>query len=211
MQTNFFIVRHGQSIGNAWKRYLGHTDLGLSELGHKQAKDAAIALAEQKIDLIYSSDLRRAHETAVPHAQIHGLDIIDTKEFREVNVGDWEGMAVADLKKLYYQEFVIDWQGKFGTFKFPNGESVLHAAERFYNEIKRIADLNPGKNIIITSHAAVIRAFWCKICGIAPEDMAKAYPFPVNASYSTLTYDGEKFTPIRYSVDDHLQTISVLE
>lgn len=210
METKFFIIRHGQSIGNAWNRYLGHTDLGLSELGHVQAKETAEALAEQKIDLIYSSDLKRAHETAIPNAKIRGIDIIDSKELREMYVGDWEGRAVSDLKKLYYKEFVLDWLGDFGNFTFPNGENVLHAADRFYNEVKRIADLNPGKTIMITSHAAIIRAFWCKISGVAPDDMAKAFPFPGNASYSTLSYDGEKFIPIQYSVDDHIKTKSTL-
>ena len=154
----------------------------------------------EKIDAIYSSDLKRAHETALPHARIHGVNITDSKNLREIFLGDWEGAAIADLKELYYQDFVVEWLGKFGTFTFPNGESVLHAADRFYNEVKRIADSNPSKTILITSHAAVIRAFWCKISGVAPEKMGESVPFPRNASYSTVTYDGKEFIPESFSV-----------
>ena len=204
MQTKIILVRHGQSIGNAWRRYLGHTDLGLTELGRTEAEQTARALANEKIDAIYSSDLKRAHETALPHARIHGLDITDSENLREIFLGEWEGAAVSDLKALHYQEFVVEWLGKFGTFKFPNGESVTHAADRFYSEVKRIADLNSGKTVLITSHAAVIRAFWCKISGVAPEKMGEAIPFPRNASYSTVVYDGRKFTPEKFSVYDDL-------
>ena len=86
MKTYFYLIRHGQSIGNAWHRYLGHTDLGLSDLGKIQAEEAGAALADKKIDFIYSSDLKRAHETAIPHAKRRGLDIIDSKDLREMFV-----------------------------------------------------------------------------------------------------------------------------
>ena len=205
MHTTIFLVRHGESIGNACGKYLGHTDLGLSALGYEQANKTAKALAETKIDVIYSSDLKRAHETAVPHAKMRGLDIIDSKELREIFLGDWEGQLISDLKTFHYKEFVLDWLGDFGNFAFPNGESVLHAGDRFYDEVKRIAELNPGKNILITSHAAVIRAFWCKISEIPADRMASEVPFSTNASYSILSYDGQKFTPQRYSVDEHIK------
>ena len=200
MQTKIILVRHGQSIGNAWRRYLGHTDLGLTDVGRREAEQTAKALAEEKIDAIYSSDLKRAHETALPHAKIHKLDVEDSKNLREIFLGDWEGAAVSDLKTFHYQEFVVEWLGKFGTFKFPNGESVADAANRFYNEVKRIAELNLGKTVLITSHAAVIRAFWCKISKIAPEKMGEAFPFPRNASYSTVAYEGGEFIPKEFSV-----------
>ena len=59
-RTKIIIVRHGQSIGNATKTVLGHTDLDLSDLGYKQAEVTANELKNEKIDLIVSSDLKRA-------------------------------------------------------------------------------------------------------------------------------------------------------
>ncbi len=204
METKIYLVRHGQSIGNAKGLYQGHTNLGLSEVGKMQANLTAERLKDIYIDVIYSSDLMRAHDTALPHAALRGLDVTDSKELREMYIGDWEGMLISDLKRDHYQEFVVDWHENFGTFQFPNGESVSQAAERVYNEILRIAKENFGKTVIIVSHAAVIRAFWCKMSGIAASDMAKAFPFPTNASFSTLTYNGKKLIPGDYSRDEHI-------
>ena len=204
METKIYLVRHGQSIGNALGLYQGHTDLDLSEEGIVQAELTAKHLKDVHIDAIYSSDLKRAHSTALPHARIRGLEVIDSENLREMYIGDWEGMAVADLKRDHYEEFVLGWYNNFGNFRFPNGESTLEAAERVYREIKRIAKENLGRTVLIASHAAVIRAFWCKICGVAPSDMAKAYPFPANASFCTLEFDGEKFIPGEFSCDDHI-------
>ena len=106
-------------------------------------------------------------------------------------------MKVEDIKKQYYQEYCIDWVTKFGTFRSPNGESVQEATDRMYRELLKIAENNPGKTILVTSHGAIIRGFWGKISGIAPEDLADNLPFPTNASYSTLYYKDGKLVPVK--------------
>ena len=67
--TVFYLVMHGQSIGNALRTYLGHTNLDLSELGYEQAKITAEHLRNVPFDAIYSSDLLRAYHTALPTAR----------------------------------------------------------------------------------------------------------------------------------------------
>ena len=64
--------------------------------------------------------------------------------------------------------------------------------------------INEGKTLIIGLHAAAIRAFWGRICGIAPQDLASAYPFPTNASFSEVDFEDGRFFPIAYSSDEHL-------
>ena len=202
--TVFYLIRHGQSIGNATHTYLGHTDLDLSELGYEQAEATAEHLRDVHFDAIYSSDLLRAHNTAVPHAKMRGLEITDSRELREIYIGDWEGLPIDRLLSDHYEDFHDKWLGEFGTFAFPGGESVQHGADRFYTKLCAIACENPGKTVLIAAHAAVIRAFWCKINGVTPPcAWAAAFPFPTNASYSICTYDGEKFLPKEYSSDSH--------
>ena len=203
-ETKIFIVRHGQSLGNANFIYLGHTDLDLSELGKQQAKLTAERLKNEKIDAIYSSDLLRAHNTALPHAELRGLEVVDSQSFREIFIGDWEGMTVPEIKEKYYKEFTVDWIKNYGLFRAPNGESVQEAADRFYAEAERIARENEGKTILIASHAGIIRGFWGRISNIAPEDLAQAFPFPSNASFSVVTYGDYGFKPIEFSVNDHI-------
>lgn len=205
-ETVFYLVRHGESLGNASRIYLGHTDLDLSELGYKQAQVTAEYLCDVHFDSIYSSDLKRAHNTAVPHAKLRGLEIQDSQELREIYIGDWEGYPIDKLISEHHEAFFNKWLGEFGPFAFPGGESVQASAERFYNELCRIAYENEGKTVLITAHAAIIRAFWCKINSVLPiEKWGESFPFSSNASYSVCTFDGEKFIPGVYSVDKQFE------
>ena len=97
--TRIYLIRHGESIGNAKRMYLGHTNLGLSELGHRQAEITAEFLKNVDFSVIYSSDLQRALETAAPHAKIRGMELILRRDLREINVGEWEGAYVDELMK----------------------------------------------------------------------------------------------------------------
>ena len=77
-ECKFYLVRHGQSLGNLNRIYLGHTDVDLSELGYKQAEITAEHLRGVHFDSIYSSDLKRAHNTALPHARIRNIPVWDS-------------------------------------------------------------------------------------------------------------------------------------
>ena len=208
--TVFYLIRHGESLGNATRTYLGHTDLDLSELGYEQARATAEHLRSVPFDAIYSSDLLRAHNTAVPHAKMRGIPIQDSRELREIYIGEWEGLPIDTLISEHRELFVDKWLGEFGPFAFPGGESVIHGAERFFAELVRIARENEGKTVLITAHAAIIRAFWCKINGVMPiEKWGEAFPFSSNASYSICTYDSEKFIPEIYSCDSHFKNTNL--
>ena len=204
MKTVFYLIRHGQSLGNFNQTFLGHTDLDLSPLGYTQAELTANALRNVPFDYIYSSDLIRAYNTAVPNAKIHGLEISTEKDLREIYIGDWEGLTVDVIMQEYEEEFINGWRRNFGLSCPPGGESVLKAGARFSNALKSIATRHPGACILVTAHAAVIRSFWSDIIGLAPCDYATGLSFPGNASYSICEYEKGAFKPIAYSVCDHL-------
>ena len=210
MKTKIILIRHGESLGNKDRIILGHTDLNLLEHGYLQAKTTAEHLRNEKIDRIYSSDLKRAYNTALFNAEIRGLEIITDIRLREMFVGDWEGLPVTEIIERWGREaFENDWHGNFGTFTFPGGEFIQDGAERFYNCVMEIARDNLGKTIIIAAHAAVIRAFWAKICHIPWENIVNELPFPTNASYSVCFYENETIIPDKYSVDDHLIEVGI--
>ena len=202
-ECKIYLVKHGQSLGNLHRVYLGHTDYDLSDLGREQAEITAEHLKNLQIDAVYSSDLLRAHNTALPHARIRNLAVNDSKNLREIFLGEWVNRPIDELIEKHYDDFVVGWKQNFGTFTVPGGERVLDAGRRFYNEVERIAKENVGKTILIASHAAVIRVFWCLINNVEPCNMAEAFPFPTNASYSTVTYKDGKFTPEKFSCDSH--------
>ncbi len=208
--TKLIIIRHGQSIGNATGRFLGHTDLDLSELGYKQANTTADYLKNEKIDKIFSSDLLRAYNTAVPHAKMRNLDVNTSKKLRELNAGDWENLVVDEIIEKYGREvYESYWTDCFGTFDFYGGEAVSEGGIRFYNEVLRICQENAGKTVLIAAHAAVIRAFWGYISGISWDKLGRELPFPSNASYSIAFYDGKDIIPDIYSFDEHLTDVGI--
>ncbi len=211
-KTTVYLIRHGQSLGNLNRIFLGHTDLGLSELGIQQAKATSEVLSNVKIDKIYSSDLKRAYETAVSVAKPHNLGVITDKNLREVFAGEWENKNVDQLIEIWGREvFVNQWKERFGEFTFPSGESVKDAGKRFYNEIASICNKNPGKTIVVTAHAAVIRSFWSIITNTPWNLVSERVPFATNASYSICSFDNEIFTPISYSNDDYLNGVGITE
>ena len=202
--TKIYVIRHGESVGNLHRICLGHTDLDLTDLGLKQAECTAEALSEVKFDAIYSSDLIRAVHTAEPHAKIRGLEVKTSNNFRELYFGEWENASVAYLKEEHHEEFMIGWRQNFGTFTAPDGESVVHMAERMAEGLKNIARTHVGESILVASHAAAIRALWGKISGYEPSEWAGAYPFSTNASYSVLECENGVLKPVSYSNDGHL-------
>ena len=127
-RVKIIIIRHGQSLGNMNRIFLGHTDLDLSDLGYRQALATAEYLKDENLDEIHSSDLIRAFNTALPHGKMRNLPIISNKNLREAYVGEWENMNVDDILAKWGREVFVDqWKNNFGCFTFPGGESIIAA------------------------------------------------------------------------------------
>ncbi len=206
--TKIYLIRHGESIGNASRIYLGHTDLDLSPLGYSQAEQTAKKLSDVPFAAVYSRDLLRAMHTAEPHAKMRSLELVPMKRLREMSVGEWEGARVDDL--LLDERFTKGWRENFAFFTFPGGESVADASERIYSVISEIAERHDGESVAVVFHAAALRAFWCKMIGLPKEKWASDVPFPTNASYSVLEYEKGGFKAIAYSCDVHLGNVTKL-
>ncbi len=210
MRTKIILIRHGQSLGNEKHVLLGHTDLDLSELGYRQAYATAEALKDEKIDVVYSSPLLRAYNTAVPNAALRKAEVLTDDGLKEIYLGDWENKSVSEIKEKWGESvYDTDWIENFGTFTMPSGESTWGAGERFRCAVERIAKENGGKTVLIAAHAAVIRSFFGNISGLTRETISRELPFPSNASYSVVYFDGENFTAAEYSADSHLNGVGI--
>ena len=210
MVTEFIIIRHGESLANASKIYAGQTDIDLSDLGREQARIAAEYFKDEKITAIYASDLKRAYNTALAHSELHGLPVIPSEGLREVFIGEWEGLCLDVVREKWPYEFDVLWKQSYGDMTPPGGEPVFDAGKRMYEELLSIAKKESGK-VIIASHAAIIRAFWCYMQGVQPDKWAEFVPFPSNASASFVGFDGENFVPLCYSFDEYLEYKSYID
>jgi len=103
--TTIYLARHGESDWNVERRWQGHADRPLTDRGRGQAQDLAARLARVHLDAVYSSDLRRAWETAEAVASAKGLDVIRLPELREVDVGSWSGLTRDECEARFPEAF----------------------------------------------------------------------------------------------------------
>ena len=137
--TRLIFVRHGYSEGNLLGEFHGHMDGDLTELGHKQAECAGLYLRNRKIDVAYSSDLRRAYKTALHITKYHDIEPIKDESLREIYAGEWEGKKFSELERDY-PELYRTWRTNPSEFVSIGGESMRELYDRIKAEVERIAD-----------------------------------------------------------------------
>ena len=204
MKTTVVLLRHGQSIGNLYHVFLGHSDLSLSPLGEKQAALCAAYLSKFRFDAIYTSDLCRAAETARPTAEEQGLSLIPCEELREIYAGKWENRRFEELAETYKKSYKT-WLTDIGMACPDGGESVLALAKRIYRAFDRIVSENEGKTVLIATHATPIRLLKCRFIGRSPE-MASTVSWVPNASVSVVEVENGGYTILEDGYDGFLET-----
>ena len=193
--TTLYIIRHGESRGNLENRFVGSSDWELTDRGHEQAKLLGEYMKGIDIDAVYSSDLIRAVDTARPFADAKGMKIIQRKNLREIDGGEWEEVLFEDIARDYPKEFGA-WKTDFINAVTIGGETTRELADRVYNEIKNIAQENEGKAVAVVFHATAIKAF-LELAG----DKDGWVP---NASVTNVTYENGGFKIVEKGYADFL-------
>jgi glucosyl-3-phosphoglycerate phosphatase len=175
--------RHGQTVWNAERRFQGQSDIPLDETGQAQAERAARLLAALRPDLIVSSDLSRAAQTAAPLARLTGLDVTLDKDLRERHGGRWEGLTDTEIRTRYPAEHAA-WSP-------PDGEPSAVVADRVAGALHRIAEAaaehenaEPGLAVVV-SHGAALRLGMSRLLGVPDELFGVLGPLS-NCSWSVL-------------------------
>lgn len=153
--TKLFLIRHGQSAGNAEGRFGGHSPTPLSDLGLRQADSAAKALQKEGITAIFSSDLLRAVQTAEPLSRLIDVPVVPTAAFRERNVGVLEGLTFDESKAAHPEDFYALVNRNLNHV-ITEGESYRELLHRSTEELWRILNTHIGGRVAIFSHTGVI-------------------------------------------------------
>jgi broad specificity phosphatase PhoE len=186
--TTIHLARHGETDWNRELRWQGHADPPLNALGREQARALAESLAVMRIAAVYSSDLRRASETAEIVAGRLEVPLHLDAALRELDVGSWEGETLAELE-AGHAEAVARWK-ESGEPGWDGGESHGEMAARVLEAIRSIAAERVGEEVVVVSHGGPMRALKafaasldypgdrrsvpytanCEVCAIAVED-----------------------------------------
>jgi len=156
--TLILFVRHGQTPTTGIELYGRKPGVHLSELGLSQAESVAERISEMNqrgIAAIYSSPLVRTRETATPISKALGIPIKQSRGLIELDVGDWTGRKLNQLRKLKAWSTVQKYPS---GFRFPNGESFVEMQTRISQTVDGFVSEHPGATVVAVSHADPIRA-----------------------------------------------------
>lgn len=144
-----YAARHGQTQWNLEDKVCGRTDLPLTEVGLEQAQLLAERTRDLEIDVIISSPMLRARQTAAPTAALHGLEILLDERLIEQNYGIYEGVSRFD------KDFLAN--KRHFAYRYPGGESMMDVAHRVYNLLEEIKEKYPDKYVLLVCHGGVCR------------------------------------------------------
>lgn len=182
------LVRHGATDWNLQGRCQGATDRELSDVGRRQAEQIAALLSNESIQAVYSSDLRRARQTAQLISQPHRLPVMIEEKIRELDHGELEGLTFNEIKQGY-AAFLARWRSEPAEIQVPGGEKLSDVAERAWQGVTRIAERHPAaESIVVVSHNFPILGIVCRVTGTHLNSYRSFHLDP--CSVTRLRYDG---------------------
>lgn len=189
--TTVYLARHGESDWNAEARWQGHADRPLTALGRRQAAELAERLAGVPITAVYSSDLRRARDTADAVAAARGLPVRTMPELREIDVGSWSGLTRAEAEERFpdaYRRWVDGGHG------WDDGETYEGMTRRVLTAVLGIATGHPGDTVLVVAHGGPIRALHAVALDMDVAAHRRVRPVEPNARLSRVTVENGRLT-----------------
>jgi len=176
--------RHARTEWNSNRRFQGHADISLDDVGRDQAERAARMLASLEPVAIVSSDLIRAADTAEALARVTGLPVTLDAGLREFDVGTWQGLTNGEIKRRFAKDYAAWRQGE--PVRRGGGELETEVAERAAAAIERAAEKLPeAGTLVVVSHGGAIRVAIGSLLGLPP-DMWGAIGSQANCCWSIL-------------------------
>lgn len=153
MATKLILIRHDQTTANRQKKYSGFMDVCLNSEGIKQVRKLHKRFKTARVDKVYSSDRKRAVESARIVFQDYSIQVI--KDLREMHFGVFEGLTYEQIMEKYPRAFKRWLDNPFKS-KIPKGEHLGDFRKRVVRAIERIVFLHPGKTVAVVCHGGTI-------------------------------------------------------
>lgn len=172
--TRLCLIRHGETDWNAGRRIQGQLDIPLSALGHAQARATANALKGEGFAAIYTSDLRRARQTAEATAHLARLPLLIDTGFRERHYGIFQGLTYEECEARHPAAYARH-KARDPRFVPEGGESLLDFAARLAVAFAAVVERHPQESIAIFTHGGVLDIAYRQAAGrplVTPRDFA---------------------------------------
>ena len=170
MKNTIFLIRHAEPVRiDQQKRYVGQQDMDVSPFGRHQAEELSNIFRHCPVQSVFTSDLLRAVSTATCIARGHCSHPEIIKEFREINLGSWDGKTFQEVQNKFKEEYTqrgLD----IVNYRTPGGESFADLQARVIPAFTRVADKMLG-SIVIVAHAGVNRVILCHLMQKSLEEL----------------------------------------
>ena len=161
-----YLVRHGETDGNAEGRSQGLRDVPLNDTGRRQATALGERMRDRLLVGVYSSPLARCTATAEAIAAHHAVEVQRDRRLAELDHGLLDGLTSEELRRDY-ADFLGEWrEGDPADLAMPGGESMGDAQRRMVEATEAIAAQWPDGEIVVVSHNLATRAFLCHALGV---------------------------------------------
>lgn len=199
--TELILVRHGETDWNAERRIQGHLDIPLNSTGLAQAQAVGERFRDLDIDVLMSSDLRRAMQTVAPISARHELPVSSEVRLRERNLGVLQGKTVEEAQQLVPEAFKV-FRSRAEDAVLAEGESLAAFAARAIEALTALTQKHQGKRIVAVTHGGVLDITYRHATGMP---LAAPRTFPIhNASVSSFRCNGSEFELVSWSDVGHL-------
>lgn len=162
VNRSIYLVRHGrlQTVDDL-RRYIGHSDVPLNEVGILQAHNLQKKIVQADIKSVFCSDLSRSWRTAEIIVGDKKVPIISRHELREINMGEWEGCSFSDITCRFPDEFKRRGED-IENYCVPGGESFADCKRRVLPVFQEIMENTYG-DVLFVGHAGVNRLLLCHV------------------------------------------------
>lgn len=200
--TELIVIRHGETDWNREQRFQGQIDVPLNATGHEQARRLALALAAERSDLLISSDLQRARETAAPLQRSWAKTLVPHPGLREQSFGVLEGLDVPAIKRQH-PELWAQWLRHDADDALPGGgESTRQFHARVLAAVRELAQSHEGRTLVLVTHGGVLDMLWRTVQGL-PLHGPRECAIP-NTGINRLRWRGGTLDIVRWAEDAHL-------
>lgn len=163
-----YLARHGETIFGSEVRYIGRTDVELSENGKKQAQRLAADLEEVKIAAVFSSPLKRSIETAKIATAGRNIDTTIIDDLAEIDIGEWEGLTEKQIVENWPEQFAARNEN-MADFAPPGGETWGNVQKRAISAIEKILKTAPEGPVFIVGHRGINGIYLCHLMDLPLE------------------------------------------